>query len=213
MTTAVQELTSKQHQEFGDDPVVRKRILIVDDHPAVRVGLRKLIGDEDDFDVVAAVASAEAGVLIAENKPIDVAVVDYQLRGRSGLWLTRKLKRLPDPPVVLMYSAYADGVLAAAAVVAEADAMLSKARLGSELCDAIRGVASGRVHMPPLSPRLADSLRVRFDDQEQAIFGMLLAGIKPAEVAATLGLSTACIESRLGEMLRRLEALPSGGVG
>jgi DNA-binding NarL/FixJ family response regulator len=211
MTTAVHEPISNQQPEVGEDPVVRRRILVVDDHPAVRVGVRNLISDEADFELVAAVASAEAGMLIAENEPIDVAVVDYQLRGRSGLWLTRKLKRLSDPPVVLIYSAYADGVLAAAAVVAEADAILSKGKLGSELCDAIRGVATGRIHMPPLSPRLADSLRSRLDHQEQAIFGMLLAGIKPAEVAATLGLSTASIESSLWDMLRALETLPAGG--
>jgi DNA-binding NarL/FixJ family response regulator len=207
----VQEPITEQ-PESGEDPVVRKRLLVVDDHPAVRVGLRKLLTDEDDFEVVAAVASAEAGMLIAANEPIDVAVVDYQLRGRNGLWLTRKLKRLPEPPRVLIYSAYADGVLAAAAVVAEGDALVSKGNLGRELCEAIRRVASGHKHMPPLSPRLAESLRRRLDDHEKAIFGMLLAGIKPADVAATLGLSAACLESRLWEMLRRLEALPAGRV-
>jgi DNA-binding NarL/FixJ family response regulator len=211
MTTATQHPVSEP-PESGEDPVVRKRLLVVDDHPAVRVGLRKLLTEEDDFEVVAAVATAEAGMLIAENERIDVAVVDYQLPGRSGLWLTRKLKRLPEPPVVLMYSAYADGVLVAAAVVAQADAIVSKGKLGSELCEAIRGAASGRMHMPPLSPRLAESLRRRLDHQEQAIFGMLLAGIKPTEVAATLGLSAARLESRLWEMLRRLEALPAGRV-
>jgi len=60
---------------------------------------------------------------VAKREPIDVAVVDYQLAGRNGLWLSRKLKRLPLPPAVLIYSAYTDGVLAAAAVVAEADAL------------------------------------------------------------------------------------------
>jgi DNA-binding NarL/FixJ family response regulator len=208
MTTAVQQAVS----EPITHPVASKRLLVVDDHPAVRIGLRKLLTAEDDFELVAAVQTAEAGMLIAEKNRIDVAIVDYQLPGRSGLWLTRKLKRLPEPPLVLMYSAYADGVLVAAAVVAQADGVVSKSKLGSELCEAIRAVASGRVHMPPLSPRLADSLRNRLDDQEQAIFGMLLAGIKPAEVAGTLGLSAASLESRLWEMLRRLEALPAGCV-
>jgi DNA-binding NarL/FixJ family response regulator len=208
MSTAVQQ-PSSQAQNSEKDRSMRKRLLIVDDHPAVRVGLRKLLTVEDDFEVVAAVATAEAGMLIAEHDPIDVAVVDYQLPRRSGLWLTRKLKRLPQPPVVLIYSAYADGVLTAAAVVAEADAVLSKGKLGSELCEAIRVVASGRMHMPPVSPRLAESLRRRLDDEEKAIFGMLLAGITPAEVAATLGLSAASLESRLWEMLRRLESLPA----
>jgi DNA-binding NarL/FixJ family response regulator len=100
-------------------------------------------------------------------------------------------------------------VLAAAAVVAEADAIVSKGELGSELCDVIRGVLAGRRHLPPLPARLADSLRGRLDHEQQAIFGLLLAGIEPAEVAATLGLSVADLESRLWVMLRRLEAGPA----
>src|SRR5947209_14985294 len=137
----------------------RTRVLVVDDHPAVRAGLRGLLADEADFELVAAVATAEAGLEVAERDSIDVAVVDYQLGGRNGLWLSRKLKRLPQPPAVLIYSAYTDGVLAAAAVVAQADAIVSKGRLGSELCHAIRCAAAGERHLPALPPRLAESLR------------------------------------------------------
>ena len=91
------------------DPVARKRLVVVDDHPAVRAGLRELLASEADFDMVAAVATAEAAMEVAKRAPIDVAVVDYQLGGRNGLWLSRKLKRLPEPPAVLIYSAYTDG--------------------------------------------------------------------------------------------------------
>jgi DNA-binding NarL/FixJ family response regulator len=135
----------------------------------------------------ATTATAEAALAVAERGPIDLAVVDYHLGGCDGLWLSRKLKRLSEPPAVLIYSAYTDGVLAA--VVAEADAILSKATLGFELCDAIRTVASGRRHLPLLSPAVAEGVRRRLDDQEQAIFGMLLAGIAPAEVARLPGCS------------------------
>jgi DNA-binding NarL/FixJ family response regulator len=192
-----------------DDPLARKRLLLVDDHPAVRDGLRKLLADEADFEVVAAVATAEDGVEIARREVIDVAVVDYQLGGRNGLWLSRKLKRLPDPPAVLIYSAYTDGVLAAAAVVAQADSIVSKGRVGADLCHAIRRTAAGERHLPALPPRLAESLRRRLTGDEQATFGMLLAGLEPAEVAATLGLSRADMESRLRELLERLEGLPA----
>jgi DNA-binding NarL/FixJ family response regulator len=192
-----------------DDPLARTRLLVVDDHPAVRAGLRELLADEADFEVVAAVDTAEAGVEIAQRESIDVAVVDYQLAGRrNGLWLSRKVKRLPHPPAVLIYSAYTDGVLAAAAVVAEADSIVNKGRVGSELCRAIRSAAAGERHLPALPPRLAESLRRRLEADEQAIFGMLLAGLEPGEVASTVGLSAAGMESRLSELLRRLEGLP-----
>ena len=192
-----------------DDPLTRTRLLVVDDHPAVRAGLRELLADEADFAVVAAVETAEAGLEVATREPIDVAVVDYQLAGRNGLWLSRKLKRLPLPPAVLIYSAYTDGVLAAAAVVAEADALVSKGSLGSDLCREIRYTAVGEGHLPALPPRLAESLRRRLDHDEQALFGLLLAGLPPTEVAATLGLTPAAMEARLRELLGRLEGLPA----
>jgi DNA-binding NarL/FixJ family response regulator len=198
------------HTKRSQIPRERLRLLVVDDHAAVRAGLRSLLADEADFEVVAAVSTAEGAISVAEREPIDVAVVDYQLGSRNGLWLSRKLKRLPSPPVVLIYSAYADGVLAAAAVVAEADAIVGKGGLGSELCAEIRRVASGHSGLRPMPPWLAETIRRRFAHEEQAIFGMLLAGIETGEVAETLGLSEAGLESRLWTMLRKLETPQAG---
>lgn len=183
------------------------RCLVVDDHPAVRMGVRELLSAEPDFLVADAVATAEAAVSFAERRDVDVAVVDYQLGSRNGLWVSRKLKRLARPPKVLVYSAYSDGVLAAASVVAEADGLLSKACVGAELCDAIRQVARGRLLLPAVPSSLTASMRRRLDPEEQAIFGMLLAGIGTSEIAATMALSGAGLESRLGSMLRKLERL------
>jgi DNA-binding NarL/FixJ family response regulator len=182
------------------------RLLIVDDHAAVRAGLRQLLSDEVGFTVVDAVATAEEAVAIAERDRVDVAIVDYQLGGRNGLWLSRKLKRLGQPPAVLIYSAYTDSVLAAAAVAAEADAIVSKGGLGSDLADAIRDVLRGRRLLLPLPGWLGEALRRRLDHEQQAIFGLLLAGIAPIEIARTLGLSDGELEAQLWTMLRRLEA-------
>jgi DNA-binding NarL/FixJ family response regulator len=183
----------------------RQRLLIVDDHAAVRAGLSELLDDAADFEVVAAVATAEAALSVAEGEEIDVGVVDYHLGGRNGLWVSRKLKRLSRPPAVVIYSAYTDGVLVAAAIVAEADAVVSKSGLGAELTAAIRAVVRGRRVLPPVPPWLGEALRRRLDHEEQAIFGMLVAGIEPDEIAGTLGLSAAGLESRLWGMLRRIE--------
>ena len=123
--------------DASDSPL---RVLVVDDHPAVRMGLRELFEDQPDFVVVAAVDSADAAMALAEREPIDVAVVDYQLGSRNGLWLSRKLKRLPQPPRVVIYSAYCDGPLAATSVVAEADGLVSKGGVGAR---PVRGRARG----------------------------------------------------------------------
>jgi DNA-binding NarL/FixJ family response regulator len=183
------------------------RCLVVDDHPAVRVGLHDLLTDQPGFEVLDAVATAEAAVSFAERHELDVAIVDYQLGGRNGLWVSRKLKRLPTPPGVLIYSAYSDYVLAAACVVAEADGLVSKARLGSDLYEAIRQVARGVRLLPVVPPSLAAGMRHRLDSEEQAIFGMLLAGIATPQIALTLDLSHADLERRLSVMVRKVDRL------
>lgn len=205
MTSVAPDSAARSFDRSDPSPA-RNRLLVVDDHPAVRAGLRELLEDQPDFEVVATVGTAEEALAVAEHEPIDTAVVDYQLGGRNGLWVSRKLKRLPEPPAVLIYSAYADGVLAAAAVVAEADGIVSKGELGSELCDAIRAVARGHSRLRPLPPWLGEALRRRLGDEEQAIFGMQLAGIDPDDIAETLNISAAGLESQLWAMLRKLEA-------
>jgi DNA-binding NarL/FixJ family response regulator len=202
---AVVQPTAREQREQEPEPA-RIRVLVVDDHPAVRIGLRELLEAEEDFVVVDAVATAEDAMDVAERAWIDVAVVDYQLSGRNGLWLSRKLKRLPHPPRVVIYSAYSDGLLAAAAVVAEADGLVSKGSLGSELTSAIGSVARGQLLLPSVPPRLAEMLRRQLDQAEQAIFGMLLAGIPPREIALTLNMSFGTLESRQWAMLGKLQA-------
>ena len=71
------------------DPITT---LVVDDHPAVQWGLVQLLEDQPDIEVAAVAASAETGLGQAEREGVDVAVVDYHLGGRNGLWLARKLK-------------------------------------------------------------------------------------------------------------------------
>jgi DNA-binding NarL/FixJ family response regulator len=186
------------------DPI---RCLVVDDHPAIRLGLRELLAAEPDIDVLEALPSAEAAVEFAQTATIDVAVIDYQLGGHSGLWCSRKLKRLPDPPAVLVYSAFSDYLLAAACVVAEVDGMVSKAALGSELCDRIREASCGISSLPMSPPSLADSMRRRLDAEEQAIFGMMQAGIATEVVGRTLGMDHGELEGRLWTMLRKLERI------
>ncbi len=211
--TAVARHAKPQQLDQADYLPGHMRLLLVDDHPAVRAGLQELLDAQSDFEVVAAVATADEALAVAERDPIDVAVVDYQLRGRNGLWVSRKVKRLAEPPGVLIYSAYTDGVLAASAVVAQADAIVSKGCLGSGLCEAIRKVGRGHQLLPAVPEWLGEALRQRLGHQEQAIFGLLLAGIEPIVVASTLGVSEAALESLMWSMLRKLEAVDPSPIG
>ncbi len=128
------------------------RVLLVDDHPAVRIGIRKLIDDQPDMLVVAEAASAREAVGRSDCHS-DVAIVDYHLGGaEDGLWLTTELKRLESAPRVLVYSAFADGALAVNALIVGADGLLGKHELGEEVCSAIRRLACRTAMVRALSP-------------------------------------------------------------
>ncbi len=163
-------------------------LLIAEDHPAVRLGIRRFLDDQPDMRVVAEATSATEAVSAGQPR-VDVAVVDYHLGDRDGLWVTNRLRRLELPPSVLIYSAFADHALAVAAIVAGADGVLGKSAIGHELCTAIRRVASGHRYVPSISASVARAMSARLDARQQLIFGMLIHGISGPHIAARLGVS------------------------
>jgi DNA-binding NarL/FixJ family response regulator len=185
-------------------PGARLDILLVDDHPAVRAGLRALLDDEPDLAVVAALADPEEALERARDLAPDVAVVDYHLGRSDGLMLCRGLKHTARPPRVLLFSAYADGPLAVAAAIAGADGVLGKGVLGDELCRAIRVVARGEWLRPPPDPDALRAVASRLDPGDAPIMRMLVEGTPPDEIAAVLGLSPRWLDIRRWAMLEQL---------
>jgi len=88
----------------------------------------------------------------AERERIDAALVDHTLGDHDGLWESRELKRLPRPPRVVLCCQSSHGLLAAAAVIAEADALVSTPANGPELCQTIRSTLDGRQVLPTIPP-------------------------------------------------------------
>jgi DNA-binding NarL/FixJ family response regulator len=186
------------------------RVLLVDDHPAVRLEVRKLINDQPD--IVAEARSAEDALSYLEEGD-DVAVLDYQLGGgRDGLRATRRLKRREGRLRALIYSAFADSALAVASLVAGADGLLSKASLGAELSDAIRRLAGGRQSLPAIPLSVARAMRSQLRPSDQAIFGMLLAGVEPDEIAERLAIRLDELDDRRGSMLHALAPAAASSV-
>jgi DNA-binding NarL/FixJ family response regulator len=181
-------------------------VLLVDDHPAVRAGVQKLIDDQPDIAVVAEARSAEEALRQSEFS-VNLAVVDYHLGdGRDGLWLTAQLKRMEHPPRVLVYSAFADHALAVMALIAGADGLLDKRELGQELCSALRRLAQGRRHLPAIPAPLAAALRSRLAPRDQAIFGMLVHGTPPETIMQRLEITHSELAARRSTILGCLHA-------
>jgi DNA-binding NarL/FixJ family response regulator len=185
-------------------------VLLVDDHPAVRSGIRTLIADEPDMKLIAEHGSASADTIDVACWA-DVAVVDYHLGDRDGLWLARQIKRRsngncrrPKATPVLIYSAFADAHLALAAIIAGADGLLAKTTLAEELSVAIRWLASGRQYFPAIPPSLAAAVGARLEPVDQAICSMLIHGVPPAEIGERLGLALPEVEVHRESILKAI---------
>jgi DNA-binding NarL/FixJ family response regulator len=180
------------------------RLLVVDDHAAVRGGLSALLADEPDLEPVASAAGAREGLELARQLEPDVAIVDFQLGDRDGLTLCRQLKELDSPVRVVLYSAFADGPLALAAVIAGADGVVHKSALAHHLCRAIRTVAGGGGAIPPISPAAHATVAECLEPDDLPILAMLVAGTDPDEIADVLGVSRDWLEARRWAMVERL---------
>jgi DNA-binding NarL/FixJ family response regulator len=177
----------------------RMDLVIVDDHPAVRAGLRGLIDDEPDLFVAATAATASEGFeAIAESKP-DVALVDLHLPDDDGLSLCLRTRALPQPPRVVIYSAFADANLAVRAAIAGADAVLPKTASPRALLSVLKGELR-----PPLDPRALRAVGASLESADLAILGMVAHGVSEEEVAATLGLDPELARARRAAMLAKL---------
>jgi DNA-binding NarL/FixJ family response regulator len=189
------------------------RVLLVDDHPAVRLGVKRVLDDEYDMVLVAGTATACEALAVADISPIHVAIVDYELAGQNGLTLARSLSELGLAPRILIYTDYADATMTIAAIVAGADGLLSKASFGDELCHVVRALADGRRHFPTIARPVADGVLARLEPREQSITGMLIQGLDSATIEQTLDIDATELDARRWAILRALTAQPSSDLG
>jgi DNA-binding NarL/FixJ family response regulator len=181
------------------------RILIVDDHPAMRAGLTAVLRAEPGFVPLDAAASvSDLWPTLNRTRP-DVVVLDYHLPGDDGLVLCRRIKRQLPAPAVLLYSAYADGSLTIPARLAGIDGLVGKAAPASELYDAIRRLARGERMLPPISREMLDDAGNRLGPDELPILGMTIDDTPLLEIAATLGIEPIEVAHRIDRMIKRLK--------
>jgi DNA-binding NarL/FixJ family response regulator len=175
-------------------------LVLVDDHPAVRAGLRGLLEDEDGLRVAATAATAREGFeAIADIRP-ELALLDHHLPDDDGLSLCLRTRALPEPPRAVIYSAFADSPLAVRAAIAGADAVIAKATPPHALVASLRAVARGRTRLP-LDPRALRAAGEQLAPDDLPILGMLAHGVAEEEIAATLGLELEWLRARRWAML------------
>jgi DNA-binding NarL/FixJ family response regulator len=179
-------------------------VFVVDDHPAVRRGVESLLGDQPDLRVAGSASEAKAALVDIARLTPRVVVIDYHLSGENGLWLTEQAAQLPTPPRTLIYSAFADPTLAAAALVSGAHGIVSKGSLADELCNAIRTVARGRLALPALSRAEVDLLASRLREDDRPVLRMLAHGLRADETARALRIGPARLHAARARIVREL---------
>jgi DNA-binding NarL/FixJ family response regulator len=179
-------------------------LLIVDDHAAVRAGLQALVAAEPDLEVVGTVPDGQSALALVERESPDLAVIDFHLPHDDGLSLCLRLDGTPVPPGRVLYSAFADDLLAVLAAVAGADALVPKSADPDDLIATLLDVAAGRHERPSPTPAALNAVSAALEPADIPILAMLVHGTPPDEIAATLDMSSQWLHARRWAMLRRL---------
>ncbi|MCF3175062.1 response regulator transcription factor [Streptomyces sioyaensis] len=190
-------------------PATTVRLLLADDHPVVRAGLRAVLETEADFEIVADVPTAEQAVRRAAQGDVDVVLMDLQFGGRMlGSQATAEITARPDGPRVLVLTTYDTDADILAAIEAGATGYLLKDAPPQELATAVRTAAAGRSALAPtVALRLMDRLRTpatALSRRETEVLQLVAEGHSNAAVSKLLFLSQATVKSHLVHIYAKL---------
>ncbi|MCW3818211.1 response regulator transcription factor [Micromonospora sp. DR5-3] len=185
------------------------RLILVDDHPVVRAGLRALLGGRPDMAVVADAATADDAVRQAAALRPNVVLMDLQLgTGADGVAATERLLALPDPPRVLVLTTYDTEDDIIRAIEAGATGYLLKDCPPEELFRAVHAAAAGQtVLSPPVAARLMDRMRAprtTLSTREVEILTLLARGHANKEISQRLFISEATVKTHLVHIYAKL---------
>jgi DNA-binding NarL/FixJ family response regulator len=190
------------------------RVLIVDDHPVVRQGIKSLLSSYDTFQVVGEAATCGSAIEQFRTSRPDVVLLDIRLAGDSGLEVLDSI--LDDDPgaKVLMLSSFDDDEYVQRSLRAGALGYVLKGDSDAELVSAIEAVAKGhRALSPRVTENLVESLfgppplqDPEFDELDRSILRMLSDGLSNAQIAARLFMSDSTAKRRIRSIFERLGA-------
>ena len=186
----------------------RLKIMIVDDHYLVRMGLASIIALEPDMVVCAEASTGDQALALFRQHRPDVTLMDLRLPGSSGSETTQAIRfEYPDARVIVL-STYVSDEEIYTALQAGAMAYLVKSVQREELTDAIRKAASGRRHIPPeVAARLADRMsRSHLSGRERDVLRLLVGGKRNREIATALDIAEGTVKLHVSSILGKLGA-------
>ena len=196
------------------------RVLIADDQPLIRTGLRILLGAQDGIEVVGEASTGAAAVTESAQLVPDVVVMDIRMPGTDGIQATAQVIRQPAAPRVLVLTTYDLDEYVYDALAAGASGFLLKDARPEELVDGVRVIAAGDALLAPAVTRrliglfvTGENFRVRRRDarldalteREREVLGLLAQGMSNAEISAALRVSGNTTKTHVARILAKLD--------
>ena len=187
------------------------RILIADDHPVVRSGLRALLASQPDFEVVAEAENGEAAVALTEAHNPDVILMDLQMPTVDGLAATKQLhKQRPDVHILILTTYDTDADIMPA-LKAGATGYLLKDAPPESLFDAVRSVANGEMALAPsvtekMAQRLTSAPTRALSKREIEVLELASKGNSNKAIAGKLHITEATVKSHFVHIFDKLGA-------
>ena len=196
-------------------PTKPLRILLVDDHPVLRAGLRSLLSAQADFDVVAEADSGESAVVLAREFRPDLVLIDFSLPGMTGAEAARAIRNEAPLVRVLAISVHDDIAIVRRLLESGADGYILKRSGCDELVYAVRTVALGGTYLDPKLPRRPARPSLRpgplrdpgvevLSAREAEVARFLAQGLTMKEIAQQLNLSPRTLESYRARAMEKL---------
>ena len=202
------------------------RVMIVDDHPLLRGGIRRVLEAESDLEVVAEASDGKEGLSFALEIEPDIILMDINLPIMNGLQATREIKALRPDIGIVVFTAYHDETQAMHAIQAGASAYFPKDVTAAELVGAIREVSNGNYVIddavlskpevakwllgqfqeiaPIQAEEAADELFLPLSPREMEILQLIARGLSNKEIAKELRISRQTVKNHMTSILRKL---------
>ncbi|MEV0953677.1 response regulator transcription factor [Promicromonospora sp. NPDC050249] len=194
-------------------PETQVQVLVADDEPLVRSGLRLILDAEPDIEVVGEAGDGAQAVELARALRPDVVCMDVRMPGVDGLRATELVLRLPEPPRVLVVTTFEhDGYVLDALAVGASGFLLKRAG-ADEMVQAVRTVAVGQSLLYPQA--LRDLVRTRpratagapvLTPREREVLGLVAQGMTNGEIAAALVVGVETVRTHVASVLGKLQA-------